>query len=139
MARTLGELMSPNPVMLESSSTAAEAARAMKDNSIGDVLVIEDGALFGIVTDRDIVTRCIAEGADPASTPVGQICTTDPVSLSATDGPDRAVHAMRENALRRVAIMDDGRPVGVVSLGDLAVALDRESALGEISAAPPNN
>lgn len=140
MPKTLGDVMSANPVTLQSSATAAQAAQAMRDNAIGDVLVTENGALTGIVTDRDLVTRCIAEGADPETVSLSEICSRDPVTFLATDEVQGAVDTMRGNAVRRVPIVDEqGAPLGVVSLGDLAVELDGESALGEISAAAPNN
>lgn len=139
MARTIGEVMTMNPVSLESSATVGQAARAMRDHAIGDVLVMESDALVGILTDRDIVTRCVAEGLDE-DTPVGDVCSMGVTSLSESDELSAAVETMRGLAVRRAPVVDaQGTPLGIVSLGDLALALDSESALGEISAAAPNN
>ena len=139
MAQTIGEIMSREPITLESSASAMDAAAAMRTADIGDVLVTDNGRLRGIVTDRDIVMRVVSAGRNPAEVPLADICSTDVMTLSPSDDLQSAVSAMRDSAIRRIAVVEDGAPVGVVSLGDLAVELDRQSALGEISAAPPNN
>lgn len=138
MHQQIREIMTPDPVVLQTSATVVEAARCMRDDNIGDVLVMEDGHLRGIVTDRDIVVRALASGL-PASTPVGQICSGDPICVSPDDGVDAAISLMRQHAIRRIPVVEDGRPVGIVSIGDLAEERDPESVLGEISEAPPNN
>jgi CBS domain-containing protein len=132
------DVMTPDPIVLDASASVRDAARAMRTRDVGDVLVRSAGKLCGIVTDRDIVVRAIAEDAgDPASTPIGDICTEDVECLGPDDDADDAVRLMRDRAIRRVPVVENGQPVGIVSIGDLAVRRDRESALGEISAAPP--
>jgi CBS domain-containing protein len=138
MARSIRDLMNGNPISMPMTSTVAEAARKMRDADIGDVIVLEDSQLCGIVTDRDIVVRAIAEGRDPAKIKLGDICSRDMTTLSPTDTVDEAVRLMRDKAIRRVPVIENGTPIGIVSLGDLAVSQDLHSTLGHISAAPPN-
>jgi CBS domain-containing protein len=123
---------------LPMSASVREAARAMRDANIGDVLVVKHGNLCGIVTDRDLVVRAIAEGREPASTTLADICSEELATVSPTDSIDHAVQLMRQQALRRLPVVENGHAIGIVSLGDLAQDRDPQSALGEISAAPPN-
>jgi CBS domain-containing protein len=138
MKQNIGEVMTPNPTALAQSATIMEAACAMRDNDIGDVVVLDNGRLCGIVTDRDIVVRALAAGCDPNRTSVGEICSRALVTLAPEDSTGQAVRVMREHAIRRLPIEDGGRVVGIVTLGDVAVDADRRSALADISAAPPN-
>ena len=138
MAQQIRELMTPNPVALPGTASVHEAARAMRDTQIGDVIVIEHNQVCGIVTDRDIVVRAVAELRDPATTPLADICSHGLLSVRPTDSVEEAVRLMRTHAIRRLPVVDGGRAVGIVSLGDLAVERDPGSALGEISGAPPN-
>jgi signal-transduction protein with cAMP-binding, CBS, and nucleotidyltransferase domain len=138
MATLIREVMTPNPRTLEASATVEDAARAMKDDDIGDVIVVENDRMCGIVTDRDIAVRVVAEGKSPSSVRLSDICSADVTAVS-PDGPiDEAVRLMRERAVRRVPVVQDGRPVGIVSMGDLAQNRDPQSALSDVSAAPPN-
>jgi CBS domain-containing protein len=139
MARSINEVMTHDPASVEPSATVLEAARLMRDLDIGDVLVVENGKLAGLITDRDIVVRVVADGRDPSSTSVGDVCTPNPKTVTPTQPASEAARFMRENDVRRLPVVQDGRPVGIVSIGDLAVALDEESALADISAASPNN
>ena len=138
MKQNIGEVMTPNPKTLAQSATIMEAACAMRDNDIGDVVVLDNGRLCGILTDRDIVVRALAAGCDPNRTSVGEICSRALVTLAPEDSTGQAVRVMREHAIRRLPIEDGGRVVGIVTLGDVAVDVDRRSALADISAAPPN-
>ncbi len=110
----------------------------MREAGIGDVLIMDAGQLKGPVTDRDIVMRVVADGRDPGSTPVGEACSQDLVTVTPDDDGDTAVHRMRERSVRRVPVMDNGRPVGVLSIGDMAIERDERSALADISAEAPN-
>jgi CBS domain-containing protein len=138
MAQQIRELMTPNPVALPGTASVHEAARAMRNAEIGDVIVIENNQVCGIVTDRDIVVRTLAEARDPATTTLADICSHPLLTVSPTDSVEHAVRLMRTHALRRLPVVEGGQPVGIVSLGDLAVERDPSSALGDISAAPPN-
>lgn len=140
MASKLSDIMTPNPTTVRTSSTLVEAADAMRQQDIGDVLVVgDDGGLRGIVTDRDIVVRAIAEGRDPSSTRVEEVCSGDVTTCSPDSDVDEAVQLMRDNAIRRLPVVDGKRLVGVVAIGDLAIEEDPRSALADISAAPPNS
>jgi CBS domain-containing protein len=120
--------------------TVLEAARAMRDAEIGDVIVVNSqNTLKGIVTDRDIAVRSVAENRDPSQTTLLNICSESLTVLSPSDGISDAVRVMREHALRRLPVVDGGTPVGIVSLGDLAVFRDPDSVLADISAAPANH
>jgi CBS domain-containing protein len=138
MARYIRELMTPDPTILSADATAQEAAMQMKRRNVGDVLVQEGGHLVGIVTDRDLVVRCLAEDDDARSHKIGELCSRELCSLGPDASIDDAVRLMQEKALRRIPIVEDGSADGIVSLGDLAEERDPKSALGRISAAPPN-
>jgi CBS domain-containing protein len=135
---SIAAVMTKQPMVLESDSPVMDAARVMRDSDIGDVIVIEGGSVCGIVTDRDIVVRGIASGKDPATTRLGEICSKDVTTVSSDTPVEEAVRLMRDRAIRRLPVVDGDRPVGVVSLGDLAVERDPSSALADISEAPPN-
>jgi CBS domain-containing protein len=139
MAEHIQDVMTTNPETLPESTTVREAAEAMRANDIGDVVVVDDnGKLSGILTDRDIVVRVVAEGRDPRTTRIGDIASRDLTAVSPDDPVDRAVQLMRDKAIRRLPAVDKGKPVGIVSIGDLALDRDPGSALADISAAPPN-
>ena len=138
MAKSIKDAMTTKPVSLPASSTVADAAQQMRDLDIGDVLIEEGGRLAGIVTDRDLVVRAVAEGRAPTTT-LGDIVSSEVVCITPTDTADDAIRIMREHALRRVPVIENGKPVGIVSLGDLAGERDPRSVLGEISTAPPNH
>lgn len=138
MPQTLKDLMTPDPQTFPTDTSVVEAARAMREHDIGDVIVTDGERVCGILTDRDIVVRAIADGRDPSTTTVGEICSADLVTLSPDDDVMQAVTLMRERALRRVPIVENGQAVGVVSIGDLAMERDSDSALADISAAPGN-
>ncbi|MBT2450856.1 CBS domain-containing protein [Streptomyces sp. ISL-43] len=140
MTRRVHEVMTEHPVAIEKLTSLAEAARVMRDADIGDVLVVDEGRLCGVLTDRDLVIRAIAENKDPADTTVYAVCSTETVTVGPDDGVDHAVDIMRRNALRRLPVQtEDGELVGIVTLGDLAVEQDPGSALAAISAAEPDN
>jgi CBS domain-containing protein len=139
MNESVLEVMTPAPCAISPSDSAMTAARTMRANDIGDVIVLEDNRLFGILTDRDIVVRVIAEGANPNTTMVGAICSRDLSTIAPTASAGEAVRLMRDKAIRRLPVVDESNQViGIVSLGDLAVERDRRTALADISAAPPN-
>jgi CBS domain-containing protein len=137
--QSVRDIMTSKPEALEATATVMHAAELMRERNIGDVVVLEDDRLYGILTDRDIVVRVLAERGDPAAITVGEICSRDLTTISPTASLGTAVRLIREKAIRRLPVVeDDGMVVGIVSLGDLAAARDRKSALGDISAAPSN-
>jgi CBS domain-containing protein len=134
------EIMSPATCTVRPQATLVEAARAMRDQDVGDVIVVSDNdAVTGILTDRDLVVRGIADGRDPSTTTVGEICSGDLVTVTPQDDVRTAIDRMSDHAVRRVPVVEGGKPVGIVSLGDLAIEHDPDSALADISAAPPNS
>ena len=119
-----------------------EVARLMRDQKIGDVLVTDaQGKLCGIITDRDIIVRAVAdEGNDLDQLRAKDVCTADHLTtLEPTAGVDEAIRLMTEKAIRRIPVVENELPVGIVTIGDLAVQRDPGSALGQISQAAPNN
>lgn len=139
MPQTLRDVMTANPIALANSSSVTEAARSMKEADIGDVIVLDNDEVCGIVTDRDITIRVVAEGKDPNSTSLGDCCSRNPITLDPDSSVDEAVKLMRDKAIRRLPIIEGGKPVGIVSLGDLAIEKDPKSVLADISEAAPSN
>ena len=138
MAQTVEEIMTRDPRTVDSGDTIVDAARVMRDADIGDVVVMEDGQVSGIITDRDIVVRAVAEGRDADSTSVGDVCTTGVETVDPSASVDDALRIMREHDIRRLPVAKSGRPVGIISLGDLAVEREPDSTLADISAASPD-
>lgn len=122
---TIRDLMTPTVVSVAASTSLTEVAREMRDENIAEVLVVEDGHVRGMVTDRDIVVHGVANGSDPDATTAGDVCRTDLVSVTSGAGLDEAIEVMRRRAVRRIPVLDDGVPVGMLSLGDLAIARNR--------------
>lgn len=139
MPQKIREVMTENPVTLALTTTLDDGARRMRDEAIGDVLVGDGGELRGLVTDRDIVVRAVAEGRDVTTATLGDVCSADLVTIAPSDSVDDAVRLMTQHAVRRVPVVQDGQAIGIVALGDLAVEREPDSALGDISAANPNN
>ncbi len=132
------DVMTPEPITVTPTMTIEQAARRMRDAGIGNVVVLNGGQITGILTDRDIVVRAVAEGW-PVETPVGEVAQP-----GADHHRPRREHrrggGLDARALDPPAAGGRARaPVGIVSLGDLALERNPESALGEISAAPPND
>lgn len=139
MSEQVRDLMTGPPVMVEPDAPVVEVARLMRDEGLGAVLVAENGLPRALITDRDLTVRVLADGGDVTAKSV-QVAYSEPlISVAPDDDAAHAVQLMRANAVRRLPVIDDGRAVGVVSLGDLALERDPDSALGEISAAPANS
>jgi CBS domain-containing protein len=136
MGQRVKEVMTKKAITLDKDASLVEAARVMRDRGIGDVIVLEGDDAGGIVTDRDIVIRGIADGADPNTTRLGQVVSGDLTSVAPDDPVERAIELMREKAVRRLPVLEGGKPVGMVSLGDLAIQRDAGSVLADISDEP---
>lgn len=135
---TITDVMTTDLVLVDPGSTAREAAQLMRERHIGDVLVVEDERLTGLVTDRDLAVRVLADDLGP-DTPVSRAVTAEPMALTPDAAMQDAVALMREFAVRRVPVCDDdGHVLGIVTLGDLAISEDGGSALADISEAPPS-
>lgn len=135
----ISDVMTANPTTCSTTASLFDAARAMRDEAIGDVLVCDaDQRLVGIVTDRDLVVRGFATSGSESLT-LADVCSNDLTTVSLDAEPRDVIRLMSDRAIRRVPVCDDGqRPVGIVSLGDLAARLDEQSVLGHISSAPPD-
>ena len=134
----ISDMMSPNVVSITPEESTALAARLLYRHNIGALPVCaEDGRLRGIVTDRDIVLRCVAAENDPATTPVKEIMSKGVVSVSPNDDARVATRIMAAEQVRRLPVLSDGKVVGMVSLGDLAKTrtydMEASKALSEIS------
>ncbi len=116
----VSEVMTKNPVTVQPSATAKDAAELMKKENLGTVLVAEDDCLEGIVTDRQIATKVVAEGKDPARTRVNEFMTKDPVSASPDMEIEDVTKIIGENKFRRVPVVQDGKLMGIVSTADIA-------------------
>jgi CBS domain-containing protein len=138
MPQSIREVMTEQPVVCPADTTIEDAARMMRDRNIGDVLVAKGKELCGIVTDRDLVVRGMAEGKAGTS-PLGDLCSRELVTLGPDDAIPDAVELVRQRSIRRLPVVEGGTPIGVVSLGDLAVDRDETSVLAGISAAPANH
>lgn len=139
MATTARDLMTTDPIVLDGNVSVADAAKRMRDEDVGDVLVLFENQIHGIVTDRDITVKTVAAGLDPDSRTIGGLVEEgELVSVAPDDDADTIIERMREHAVRRVPVIEDGVAVGIVSLGDLAASLDPDSVLGAISRSPQN-
>ncbi|WP_372352551.1 CBS domain-containing protein [Streptomyces sp. KL116D] len=138
MAELVRDVMTPSVVTVRPDASLVEAAQLMRAQDIGDVLVTDDRRLVGVLTDRDIALRAVADGADPLTISAQAVCTPNPVAIGPDEAVSAAVTLMREHAVRRLPVVEDGHPVGMVSLGDLALTQDPTSALADISGAEPD-
>ena len=121
MAKKISELMSPNPCSIEADKAVAYAARMMKQEDVGVAPIVEGERLVGTLTDRDIVTRVVAEGKDPQSVIVREVASTDVVTVDPQQDLDEALRLMASNQVRRLPVVEeDGRLVGVVAQADVA-------------------
>lgn len=137
MPQSISDVMTRTTRTLDEGATVQQAAQVMAEDDIGAVIVTRSGSVAGIVTDRDITVRSTAQGRSPDAR-LGDVCSGELVTLAPGDTVGDAVELMREKAIRRVPVVDGGKPVGIVSLGDLAIERDFRSGLADISAAEGN-
>lgn len=137
--RQVRDVMTEAPETVELDAPIRDAAAAMARSDIGSVIVVEGGINRGIVTDRDIAIRVVGEGADPVTTTVSEVMTPFPASIGPTASIHEAVQVMREHDIRRLPVVEAGRPVGVVALADLSWSPEAQRLLADLSSAPPNN
>ena len=128
---SIRDLMTSSPTTCETSSTIADVAKVMKDEDVGPVPVTEGGRLVGIVTDRDIVVRVVAEGRDPSSTTVGEIVSSDLATVQPDTSLEEALNLMSQRQVRRLPVVEGDRLVGIVAQADIARAADEERT-GEV-------
>lgn len=119
--KTINEVMTAGPTTVGASTPVAEAARLMKADDVGSVPILEDGKLAGVLTDRDIVVRVVADGLDPQSTTAGEVASRDPVTVDPQQDLGEALRLMAEHQVRRLPVVaEDGRLVGMVAQADVA-------------------
>ena len=140
---TAREIMTGDAECTKTTDTLVDAAKKMRDLEVGALPICgEDDRLKGIITDRDIVVRCIAEGRDPSTMKVEELAEGKPVTIGADDSVEEALRTMKQHNVRRLPVIDGHDLIGVVSQADVAKNLP-EDKVGElveaISAAPPND
>ena len=127
------DVMTPGPIGVDYYQSIGEAARTMRDWGVGAVLVVRDGSLHGLVTDRDLVMRAVAE-ARGADEPVGPLSSADLIGVDADADVREAMRLMREHTVRRLPVLEDGQVTGIVSLGDLAIQDEPALVFAQLSA-----
>ena len=140
---TARDVMTGDATCIGAQETLVDAARKMSELDVGALPICgEDNRLKGMVTDRDIVVRCIAQGGDPSSTMAGDLAEGKPVTIGADDPVEEALQTMTQHNVRRLPVIDGHELIGMVSQADIARNLsdDKIGMLVEaISSAPPNN
>ena len=123
MGASIRDTMTSNPRTIETSTPVAEAARLMSSEDVGSLPIVEGERLVGMLTDRDITVRVVAEGMDPQSTTVGDVASRDVVSVDPQQQLDEALRLMAQHQVRRLPVVEeDGRLVGIVAQADVATA-----------------
>jgi CBS domain-containing protein len=125
------DVMTSNPTTCPPTATVVDAAKVMAREDVGPVPVVEGDRLVGLVTDRDIIIRAVAEGRDVQSTKVADIASKDLVTVGPDEDLDRALQLMAQHQVRRIPVVEGERVVGIVSQADVARAADEERT-GEV-------
>lgn len=136
MSTKVRNAMTPGVRAVAPTDSVTEAAQAMKEQDVGSLPVVEGERLVGIVTDRDIVVRAVAEGVDPRTATVGDVTSGDLVTVEPDEDLDDALKLMAQHRIRRLPVVEDGRLVGVVAQADVALEANDKDAgemLAEIS------
>jgi CBS domain-containing protein len=128
---SIRDVMTANPTSCQPSTTIVEAAKVMAQEDVGPVPIVEGGRIVGLVTDRDLVVRVLAEGRDPNSTTIGEIASADLVTVEPDTNLDEALTLMGQNQVRRLPVVEGGQLVGIVAQADVARAADEEKT-GEV-------
>jgi CBS domain-containing protein len=129
MGKTVQDAMTDNPVTISRSNSVVEAARLMESADVGSVPVVDGGTPVGIVTDRDIAIRVVAQGRDPGRTEVGDIATDQPYYVHPDQDLDEALELMAYRKVRRLPVVDDGQLVGMLAQADVVQeAKDKKAA-----------
>jgi CBS domain-containing protein len=141
---TAREIMTPDAEWVSADEPVAELARRMANGDLGGLPVCDGaGRLVGMVTDRDVVVKVVAQGLDPTSVKAGELIDRpEAVTIGADDSADEAIRTMKDHAVRRLPVIDGDRLVGMVSQADIARAMPDAKVgdlVGAISDAPPNN
>ena len=129
--KTARDLMTSPAQCLAPEETLVDAARMLSKYDVGSMPVVDEDTLVGVLTDRDIVIKGIAQGKDPAETPVSEIATADVVTVAPDDDAKSVAEVLTEHQIRRVPVVEEGKVLGVISQADVALELDNSTA-GEV-------
>jgi CBS domain-containing protein len=133
MTQSVRDAMTENPRSIGASASVVEAARLMREGDIGSLPITDDEELVGMITDRDITTRVVAEASDLATTSVGDVYSQDLISVEPDKDLEEAVQLMARHQVRRLPVVENGRLVGIVAQADVALALrENEQKTGEL-------
>jgi CBS domain-containing protein len=133
MINSVREAMTENPRSIGPSASVVEAARLMRDEHIGSLPITDGDALVGMITDRDITTRVVAQGVDLATTSVGDVFSEDLISVEPDKELEEALQLMARHQVRRLPVVENGRLVGIVAQADIALSLSEdERKTGEL-------
>jgi CBS domain-containing protein len=135
---TVREVMTRDPIAMDVNTVVSAVARQMRDAFISDVILTEGDRVRGIVTERDILIRAVAEDADPRAMTAADVLTRDLVTVAPDDDIKAAEGLMRVHAIKHLPVCDGDRLVGIVALGDIAVEEQPESLFAEIAVEDPN-
>jgi len=136
MELSVQDVMTPNSCAVSPEASLMDVAHIMRECDIGEIIVLVGDWLFGILTDRDIVVRALAGGLEPETTKAGEICGREPTTVGPTASVSHAARLMRDNAIRRLPVVDGaGHVMSVVSIGDVALERKGSAGLGDISGA----
>jgi CBS domain-containing protein len=131
MEKSVRDAMSEGPRSIETSASVVEAARLMREADVGSIPITDGDQLVGMITDRDITTRVVAEGADVETTPVGDVCSRDVTTIKPDEDHEEAVEVMARHQIRRLPVVENGRLIGLVAQADIALA-GNETKTGEL-------
>jgi len=143
LKRTIRTIVKDQEIVIAPAKTSAsDAARLMKQHRVGAILVVDDGKLVGIFTERDSLYRLVAEQRDPGNTTLAEVMTPNPQTVQPDDPFPSALHLMHAGGFRHVPVVEDGKPIGIVSardalgpeLEDFVYALLRQDQIGDILA-----
>ncbi len=131
MAKSVRDAMTEDPRSIDASASVVEAAQLMREQHIGSLPITDDDQLVGMITDRDITTRVVAEAADPQMTSVGEVYSRDLISVEPDKDLAEALQLMARHQVRRLPVVEDGRLVGIVAQADIALR-ENETKTGEL-------
>ena len=131
MAKSVRDAMTEDPRSIGQSASVMEAARLMRERDIGSLPITDDEQLVGMITDRDITTRVVAEGADPQTTSVSDVFSQDLISIEPGNDLEEALRLMARHQVRRLPVVENGRLVGIVAQADIALR-ENEKRTGEL-------
>jgi CBS domain-containing protein len=132
MAKSVRDAMTTNPSTIDADQDVAAAAKLMKEQDVGVAPIVEGGQLFGVLTDRDITVKVVAEGKDPQSTKVRDIASKDVITIDPQQDLDEALRMMAQHQVRRLPVVEeDGKIVGILAQADVALQAE-EAKTGEV-------